>query len=191
VGRHRTTHLDRPQESIENTEQAGQETTGDFMKGERPISGILIFAVTAVCATSAGVCLDAFLSQQGLSESSILWASNALIGIAAGSLVLERNLRLKAKRQILEERIATLSEMHQHIKSVITSMAIYSTQIGGADSKVLSELLRRVEANLVDLFTRLLFDPAVPRNLLEAVRTSRIIRSVSNRSEKYASGASL
>jgi hypothetical protein len=162
------------------------------MRRDRPISGILIFAVTAVCATSAAVCLDTFLTQQGLSEFSILCASNVLIGIAAGSLVLEHNLRLKAKHQILEERVRTLSEVHQYLRSVITSLAFYGTQIGGADADVLSEHLRQVEANLADLFTRLLFDQSVPQSVLKAVRNTGIIRSLtSSTSGNYASGAGL
>lgn len=161
------------------------------MRRELPISKILIFAVTAVCATSAAVCLDAFLTQQGLSDFSIMWASNVLIGIAAGSLVLEHKLRVKAKHQILEERIETLSEVNQHLRSILTSLTLYGTQIGSADAEMLSELLRRVEARLVDLFTRLLFDQSVPHSVLKAVRNTRVIRSLSSTSGNYASGASL
>ena len=157
------------------------------MKRKLPTSQILIFAIPAVCATSAGVCLDAFLTQQGLSDSSILWASNVLIGIAVGFLVLEHRLRIEAKCQILEERVETLSEMHQHLRSVITSLAFYGTQLGVAHADALSEHLRRVEANLVDLFTRLLFDQSVPQNVLKAVRNTGIIRSLT----KNTSGANL
>jgi len=109
------------------------------MKRALPILKILIFAVAAVCATSAGVCLDAFLTQQGLSDLSILWASNVLIGIAVGSLVFQYKLRLKAKQQIVEERIETLSEVNQHIRSVLTSLTLYGTQSGSGDAELLSE----------------------------------------------------
>jgi hypothetical protein len=165
----------------------GKETTGDFMKRKLPIAKILTFAVPAVCATLAGVCLDAFLTQQGLSDLVVLFASNVLIGIAAGLLVLEHKLRIEAKYQILEERIKTLSEMHQHLRSVITSLAIYGTQLGVAHADVLSEHLRRIEANLVDLFTRLLFDQSVPQSVLKAVRNTGIIRSLT----KSTSGANV
>lgn len=191
MGGYHTTQMDGPQKSYKTDDQPREEMTGDFMKRELLISKILIFAAPAVCATSAGVCLDAFLSQQGLSDFSILWASNVLLGITVGSLVFQYKLRLKAKQQILEERIETLSEVNQHIRSVLTSLTLYGTQSGSGDAELLSELLRRVETNLVDLFTRMLFDQSVPQSVLKVVRNTRIIRSLSRTSENYAAGENL
>jgi hypothetical protein len=161
------------------------------MNWKQPILTILIFAITAVCATSAAVCLDAFLTQQGMSDASILYASNALVGIAAATLVLLQRLRVQAKNQILEERIETLSEVNQHVRSVVTSLAFYGRQTGKADGEVLSEHLRRVEAGLSELFTRLLFNQSVPQCVLKAVRNTGIIRSLSDTSSNCASGANL
>jgi predicted membrane-bound spermidine synthase len=157
------------------------------MKRERLLSKVLIVGLIGIGATLAGVSLDAFLAQQGMSDSSILYVSNVLIGILIGATAVQYKLLLKARHQILEERIGTLSEMHQHLRSIITSLAFYGTQFGAAHADVLSEHLRRVEANLVDLFTRLLFAQSVPQSVLKAVRNTGIIRSLT----KSTSGANL
>jgi len=155
------------------------------MKRERLLSKVLILALIGTGATLAGVGLDAFLAQQGMSDSSILCLSNVLSGIVIGAMAVQYRLLLKTRHRILEERIATLSEMHQHLRSVITSLAFYGTQMAHAD--VLSEHLRRVEAHLADLFTRLLFDRSVPQSVLKAVRNTGIIRALT----KSTSGANL
>ena len=157
------------------------------MKRERLLSKILILAPIGIGATLAGAGLDAYLAQQGMSDSSILYASNVLSGIVIGAMAVQYKLLLKARHQILEERIGTLSEMHQHLRSVITSLAFYGTQLGVTHADVLSEHLRRVEAHLADLFTRLLFDQSVPQSVLKAVRNTGIIRSLT----KTTSGANL
>ncbi len=133
-------------------------------------SRILIFVATAVLSASFGVVMDGLLLQQRASEFGILCASNVLIGTLAGSLVLQYKLRQKAKHQILEERIRTLSEVNQHIRGVLTSLVLYGTKNGDASAEALSELLRRVEENLDHLFTRLLFDQSLPHSVLKAAK---------------------
>ena len=157
------------------------------MKRHEAAARILTFTVIGMFATLTGVCLDAFCTQQGVSASSMLYASNVLVGIVTGMLVLQRKSRMRAQRQVLEERIEVLSEMHQHIRSIVTALALYSPRPGSTESEVLAELLRRVDAHLGDLFTKLIFDPSAPQN---AVRAVSRIRSFS-RSGNYGSAPTL
>ena len=142
------------------------------MKREWPISKILILGAAAVCPTAVGVVLDKVLLQKGVSGGSILFASNVVIGVIAGILILQHNLRETVRFQILKERIETLSEVNQHIRSVLTSVSFYGTQTGCANAEVVSELLRRVEAHLAHLFTQMLFDQSLPENVLRAARNT-------------------
>ena len=133
-------------------------------------SRILIFAATVALAASFGVALSGVLLRQRVSELGVLCASNVLIGTLAGLLVLQNKLQQKAKHQLLEERIRTLSEVNQHIRGVLTSLVLYGTKNGDASAEALSELLRRVEENLDHLFTRLLFDQSLPHSVLKAAK---------------------
>jgi hypothetical protein len=142
------------------------------MKLENPISKVLIFTAVAGFATSFGVALDGCLLQRGVSGFAILCASNALIGIVTGVLVLQHKERQKEKHQILEERIETIAEVNQHIRSVLTSVAFYGRQNGSANAEVMTELLRRVEANLAHLFKRLLLDESLPQSVVKAAKNT-------------------
>jgi len=142
------------------------------MKREWPISKILILGAAALCPVAFGAVLDKFLLQRGVPGGSILFASNVLIGVIAAILILQHDLRETVKHQILKERIETLSEVNQHIRSVLTSVSFYGTQTGSANAEVVSELLRRVEAHLAHLFTQMLFDQSLPQSVLRAARNT-------------------
>jgi hypothetical protein len=145
---------------------------GDGMNQERRLPNILIFVATAFTTVSYGLALDAFLMQQGLSGRTTLYVSNLLIGAAAGAWVVQRRLLQHHKQRALKERIEFISEMNQHIRSVLTSLSLYGKHNGGAHAEVLSELLRRVEINLADMFGRLLFDRSLPLSTLTAAKNT-------------------
>jgi hypothetical protein len=142
------------------------------MNQDRRFPNILIFAATAFTTVSYGIALDAFLMQQGLSGRATLYLTNLLMGTAAGAWVVQRRLLQKHKNRALKERIEFLSEMNQHVRSVLTSLSIYGKHNGDAQAEVLSELLRRVEIHLADMFGRLLFDRALPLGALNAAKST-------------------
>jgi len=106
------------------------------MNKERRFPNILIFAATAFTTVSYGIALDAFLMQQGLSGRATLYLSNLLMGTAAGAWVVQRRLLQKHKNRALKERIEFLSEMNQHIRSVLTSLSLYGKHSGDAQAEV-------------------------------------------------------
>src|SRR5581483_1154375 len=128
---------------------------GDVMNQVRRASHILVFVATAFYAASCGLALDAFLMQQSVSGRATLYVSDVLIGAFAGAWVVQHKLLQEHKRQLLKERIEFLSEMNQHIRSVLTSLSLCGRNPGSVQTEVLSELLRRVESNLADMFARL------------------------------------
>ncbi len=142
------------------------------MKRKLPIAKIVVFGAAAFYITSFGMALDAYLMELGFSGLSILYGSNVLLGACAGVLVLQDKLRKDAKQQSLKERIELVAEMNQHLRSVLTSFVLYGQQTGGAHAEVMSELLRRIEVNLADMFARLLFDRYLPQNVLKAAKSA-------------------
>jgi hypothetical protein len=142
------------------------------MNQERRFPNILIFAATAFTTVSYGIALDAFLMEQGLSGRVTLCISNLLMGTAAGAWVVQRRLLQNHKQRALKERIEFLSELNQHIRSVLTSLSLYGKHTGDAQAEVLSELLRRVEVHLADMFGRLLFDRSLPLSTLRTAKNT-------------------
>src|SRR5436305_2026106 len=104
--------------------RSASKTNGDGMNQERRLPNILIFVATVFTTVSYGLALDAFLMQQGLSGRATLYLSNLLIGAAAGAWVVQRRLLQHHKQRALKERIEFLSEMNQHIRSVLTSLSL-------------------------------------------------------------------
>jgi uncharacterized membrane protein YhiD involved in acid resistance len=140
------------------------------MNQESAIRRFLTFAAATFLTASLGVALDAFLMERGLSGISVLYVSDVLIGIVAGALVLEYRSRQAVKHQVLYERIETIREVNQHLRSVLTSLSLYGRQSGPVHQEVHSELLRRVEANLADMFSRMLFDHSLPTAVLKSAK---------------------
>jgi len=140
------------------------------MKQIQRTSNILVFVATAFYAAACGIALDAFLMQQSVSGRTTLYVSDLLIGAVAGAWVVQHKLLQEHKRGLLKERIQFLSELNQHVRSVLTSLSLCGKNTGSVQAEVLGELLRRVEANLADMFERLLFDRSVPENAVRAAK---------------------
>ncbi len=146
------------------------ECNGGVMNQSRIVRNVILFTAAGLLFSLASLALDAFLMEHGLSGLTTLYVSTALIGIAAGACVLQQQLLQDRKEQCLKERIECVSELHQHIRNVLTSLSLCAKQNGSAQAEVLSELLRRVENNLASMFSNLLFDPTVPASALKAAK---------------------
>jgi NAD/NADP transhydrogenase beta subunit len=119
--------------------------------------------------------LDSVLLHSGLSIPRLLSVSNVVIGALASLLALQIHLEQRRKHRILEQRIEALSEVSQHVRSVFTAITFYGSQTGNPHSaQIVSRSLGRIEANLGQLFTRLLFGDAMPQSTLKKVKAMAV-----------------
>jgi hypothetical protein len=144
------------------------------MNSDKPIAKFSSFAPCIACALTAMslvVSLDSVLLQTGLSTSRLLLVSNLFIGALSGLLALQLQFEQRRRHKLLEDRIEVLSEVSQHVRGVLTAITFYGTQTGNPHSaQIVSKTLARIESNLGQLFTRLLFGDAMPQSTLNKVK---------------------
>ena len=140
----------------------------------RFISKVSTLAPSIACALTAIVttlALDSRLLHGGVSALRLLLLSNVLVGVLIGFLALQLQLEQKRKYKMLEERVDALSDVSQHVRSVLTALTFYGTQTGNPYSaQIVSKSLGRIESQLGELFTRLLFGDPMPETTLKKVK---------------------
>jgi hypothetical protein len=101
--------------------------------------------------------------------------SNLFIGALSGLLALQLQMEQRRRHKLLEDRIEVLSEVSQHVRGVLTAITFYGTQTGNPHSaQIVSRTLGRIESNLGQLFTRLMFGEAMPQSTLSKVRAMAV-----------------
>ena len=158
-----------------NEPQVGSPTMGGMnMRIGQVTSKMSTLAPSAACAVTAIVfaaVLDSRLLQGGVSALRLLLISNVLVGLLIGFLALQLQLEQKRKYKLLEERVEALSDVSQHVRSVLAALTFYGSQTGNPYSaQIVSKSLGRIESNLGQLFTRLLFGDPMPESMLKKVK---------------------
>lgn len=149
------------------------------MNIEKPVWKLVVFLAVVAIVTCLGIAVDFFLGDHGASALTILFFPNAVSGLIAGALILQHMLREKEKRQIFKDRLDSFSEIHHHVRGVLTAVAFYGTQTGNPYSaEIISECLARVESNLYQMLRTSVLNEPVPE---AANATSRIRSFVSGR----------
>ena len=145
---------------------------------EKPVWTLSNLAPCVVCgltATAIAAGLDAVLLHSGLSIPKVLSVSNLIIGTLAGLVALQLHLEQRRRLKMLDQRIEALSEVSQHVRSVFTAITFYGSQTGNPyTAQIISKSLGRIEANLGQLFTRLLFGEAMPQSTLKKVKAMAV-----------------
>ena len=144
------------------------------MQITRLISKASTFTPSVACALTAiviSVGLDSMLLQGGVPALRLLLFSNLVVGMLIGFLALQFQLEQKRKYKLLEERVEALSDVSQHVRSVLAALTFYGTQTGNPYSaQIVSKSLGRIESHLGELFTRLLFGDPMPESTLKKVK---------------------
>jgi len=147
------------------------------MNIEKPAWKLVVFVAVVAIVTCLGIAVDFFLGEHGASALTILFFPNAVSGVIAGALILQHMLREKEKRQIFKDRLDAFSEIHHHVRAVLTAVAFYGTQTGNPYStEIISECLARVESNLYQMLRTSVLNQPVP----EAENAMSRIRSFMN-----------
>jgi hypothetical protein len=145
---------------------------------EKPVwtlSNLVPCVVSGLTATAIAAGLDAVLLRSGLSIPKLLSVSNLIIGTLAGLVALQIHLEQRRRLRMLDQRIEALSEVSQHVRSVFTAITFYGSQTGNPyTAQIISKSLGRIEANLGQLFTRLLFGEAMPQSTLKKVKAMAV-----------------
>lgn len=147
------------------------------MNIKKTVLKLVVFLVVVAIVTCLGIAVDFFLGQHGASALTILLLPNAVSGVIAGALILQHMLREKEKRQIFKDRLDAFSEIHHHVRGVLTAVAFYGTQTGNPYSaEIISECLTRVESNLYKMLRTSVLNQPAP----EAANAMSRIRSFMN-----------
>lgn len=145
---------------------------------EKPMWSLSNLAPCVVCgltATATAVGLEALLLHSGISIPKLLFVSNVVIGALAGLVALQIHLEQRRRLKMLDQRIETLSEVSQHVRGVFTAITFYGSQTGNPyTAQIISKSLGRIEANLGQLLTRLLFGEAMPQSTLKKVKAMAV-----------------
>lgn len=145
---------------------------------EKPMWTLSNLGPCVVCgltATAMAVGVDAVLLRSGLSLPKLLSVSNLVIGALAGLVALQIHLEQRRRLRMLDQRIEALSEVSQHVRSVLAAITFYGSQTGNPyTAQIISKSLGRIEANLDQLFTRLLFGEAMPQSTLKKVKAMAV-----------------
>ena len=132
-----------------------------------------VFCGLTATAIAAG--LDAVLLHSGFSIPKLLSVSNLVIGALATLVALQIHLEQRRRLKMLDQRVEALSEVSQHVRSVFTAITFYGSQTGNPHTaQIVSKSLGRIEANLGELFTRLLFGEAMPESTLKKVKAMAV-----------------
>ncbi len=98
---------------------------------------LCVIVVLLVCAVGYG--FDRMLGREGVTRTDILLMSNGLTGLVAGLLFYTLTNVERQRRNLVRERLSTISEMNHHIRNAL-QVITYATATGNHDESV--ELIR-------------------------------------------------
>src|ERR1700742_4082701 len=80
---------------------------------------VLLCLVVVVLVCVVGYGFDRILGREGVTRTSILITSNGLTGVVAGFLFFTLGNQERQRRQLVRERLNTISEMNHHIRNAL------------------------------------------------------------------------
>ncbi len=111
--------------------------------------------VGAAFICSSTLLVELFFLQSGAPTLAVLVMSSLVIGALGYCVVIERRKLRDQQRQILEERLETVSEMNLHIRNVLGVVAFYGTQTKNIyTTRMVSDALVRMEMIMRGVLSR-------------------------------------
>ncbi|HJX00446.1 MAG TPA: hypothetical protein VJ453_09800 [Terriglobales bacterium] len=95
---------------------------------DSPFRSKALVIVVAAVVSLAGIVFDRILLHEGIPRYDLLAISNSLTGIVAGALFWQGRRRDQERRQVLRERLHTISEMNHHIRNALQVISFYSSR---------------------------------------------------------------
>lgn len=103
------------------------------------------FATTAFIVVSA-LLLELFFVQSGAPQIVVFAISSVVIGILGNGILQERRKLRDQQRQVLEDRLETVSEINHQVRNVLGVVAFYGVQTKNPyTARLVSDALVRME----------------------------------------------
>jgi hypothetical protein len=84
-----------------------------------------IVIVVAIAVAVAGLAFDRMLIREGVPRWDLMAISNSLTGIVAGALFWKARRLERQRREFVQERLHTISEMNHHIRNALQVISFY------------------------------------------------------------------
>lgn len=104
---------------------------------------------------SLALLVEVFFLQSGAPMLAVLIMSSLVIGALGYSMVLEKRKLRDQQRQVLEDRLETVSEINLHVRNVLGVVAFYGTQTKNIyTTRMVSDALVRMEGIMRGVLSR-------------------------------------
>jgi hypothetical protein len=104
---------------------------------------------------SSALALELFFLQSGVPTRAVFVMSSIVIGALGYGIVLERRRRRDQQRQVLEDRLETISEINHHVRNVLSVVAFYGMQTKNIyTTRMINDSLVRIEGIMRGVLSR-------------------------------------
>jgi hypothetical protein len=104
---------------------------------------------------SSALLVEVFFLQSGAPTFAVLVMSSLVIGALGYGIVVERRKLRDQQRQVLEDRLETVSEINLHVRNVLGVVAFYGTQTKNIyTTRMVSDALVRMEGIMRGVLSR-------------------------------------
>lgn len=105
-----------------------------------------IVILVAIAVAVAGLAFDRLLIKEGVPRWDLMAISNSLTGIVAGALFWKARRLERQRREFVQARLHTISEMNHHIRNALQVISFYSYREQDADTlNMLRKAVYRIE----------------------------------------------
>jgi hypothetical protein len=100
----------------------------------------------ALAVAVAGLAFDRILIREGVPRWDLMAISNCLTGIVAGALFWKARTLERQRREFVQERLHTISEMNHHIRNALQVISFYCYREQDTETlNMLRKAVKRVE----------------------------------------------
>jgi hypothetical protein len=104
---------------------------------------------------SSAFALELFLLRSGVPTMAVFVMSSLVITALGYGIVLERRRRRDQQRQVLEDRLETISEINHHVRNVLSVVAFYGMQTKNPyTARIVNDALVRMEGIMRGVLSR-------------------------------------
>jgi hypothetical protein len=104
---------------------------------------------------SSAFALELLFLRSGVPTMAVFAISSLVIGALGYGIVLERRRRKDQQRQVLEDRLETISEINHHVRNVLSVVAFYGMQTKNIyTTRMINDALVRMEGIMRGVLSR-------------------------------------
>jgi hypothetical protein len=105
-----------------------------------------VVILVAIAVAVAGLAFDRMLIREGATRWDLMAISNSLTGVVAGALFWKARRLERQRREFVQERLHTISEMNHHIRNALQVISFYCYREQDTDTlNMLRKAVNRVE----------------------------------------------